>query len=123
VTHEVIKHHRTEVFREEVTKEIHVHHYYTYTQPIKTVEILPARHFIVDEKTGGKIEIPAPKGWTMPASMQPYTPDTSGLVAMTRHYLVDDEHPKGVPEPPPAAEQTRPSATRRYTPVAKQKSR
>ena len=101
VTHEVIKHNKTEIIQEEITREIHVHHYYTYTQPIKTIEILPARHFIVDGKTGEKVEIAAPEGWTLPTNMQPYTPDISGLRPEYRHYLVDDEHPNGVPEPPP----------------------
>ncbi len=101
VTHEVIKHNTTEILQEEITREIHVHHYYTYTQPIKTVEILPARHFIVDGQTGEKVEIAAPEGWTMPANMRPYKPDLTGIVAETRHYLVDDEHPAGMPEPAP----------------------
>lgn len=101
VTHEVVRHNKIEIVQEEVTREIHVHHYYTYTQPVKAVEILPARHFIVDGQTGEKVEIPAPEGWVMPANLQPCTPDISGIVAETRHYLVDEEHPSGIIEPAP----------------------
>ncbi|KIW77724.1 hypothetical protein Z517_07557 [Fonsecaea pedrosoi CBS 271.37] len=101
VTHEVVKQDTKEIVQEEITREIHVHHYYTYTQPIKAVEILPARHFLVDSETGEKVEIPAPEGWVMPSSLQPYKPDLSGISAVTRHYLVDDEHPTGTPEPEP----------------------
>ncbi|ETI28668.1 hypothetical protein G647_01119 [Cladophialophora carrionii CBS 160.54] len=109
VTHEVIKNNKTEIVQEEITREIHVHHYYTYTQPIKAVEILPARHFIVDGQTGEKVEIPPPEGWVMPANMQPYKPDMSALAVETRHYLVDEEHPTGVPEPAPPNVQKRES--------------
>ncbi|EXJ64720.1 hypothetical protein A1O7_01058 [Cladophialophora yegresii CBS 114405] len=109
VTHEVIRNNRTEIVQEEITREIHVHHYYTYTQPIKAVEILPARHFIVDGQTGEKVEIPPPEGWVMPANMHPYKPDLSNLAPETRHYLVDDEHPTGVLEPAPPNVQERES--------------
>merc|ERR1711939_715831 len=101
VTREVVKEHTIEIVQEAVTREIHVHHYYTHVQPIKAVEILPARHFIVDPTTGQKVEIPAPEGWEMPADLRPRNPDTSVLEPMSRHYLVDEEHPQGVPELPP----------------------
>jgi hypothetical protein len=101
VTHQVVKEHTIEVVQEAVTREIHVHHYYTHVQPIKAVEILPARHFKVDPTTGQKVEIPAPEGWEMPADLRPRKPDTSVLELMSRHYLVDEEHPTGVPELPP----------------------
>ncbi|KAK5338166.1 hypothetical protein LTR98_006015 [Exophiala xenobiotica] len=101
VTHQVVKEHTIEVVQEAVTREIHVHHYYTHVQPIKAVEVLPARHFIVDPTTGQKVEIPAPEGWEMPADLRPRKPDTSVLEPMSRHYLVDEEHPTGVPELPP----------------------
>ncbi|KIX97166.1 uncharacterized protein Z520_07280 [Fonsecaea multimorphosa CBS 102226] len=101
VTHEVVKRDTKEIVQEEITREIHVHHYYTYTQPIKAVEIRPARHFLVDAETGKKVEIPAPEGWVMPSNLQPYKPDLSGVSAATRHYLVDEEHPTGVTEPAP----------------------
>ncbi|KIW90243.1 uncharacterized protein Z519_08887 [Cladophialophora bantiana CBS 173.52] len=101
VTHEVIKREKKEMVQEEITREIHVHHYYTYTQPIKAIEVLPARHFLVDAETGKKVEIPAPEGWVMPNNLQPYKPDPSGIGAVTRHSLVDEEHPNGVLEPAP----------------------
>lgn len=105
VTREVVKNKRTEIVHEEITRHIHVHHYYTYVQPIRAVEVLPARHFVIDEKTGQKVEIPAPEGWTMPTSLQPTTPDLTGLGPVSRHYLVDEEHPNGIPEPPPPDDQ------------------
>jgi hypothetical protein len=101
VTHELIRHEKTEIVREEISKEVHVHHYFTYTQPIKTVEILPARHFMIDSETGEKFEIPPPEGWSMPPQLRPYTPDLSGLATETRHYLVNDQYPKGIPEAAP----------------------
>ncbi|KAL6249665.1 hypothetical protein RBB50_003520 [Rhinocladiella similis] len=103
VTREHVKEHTIEIVQEQVTREIHVHHYYTHVQPIRAVEVLPARHFIVDPTTGQKVEIPAPEGWEMPADMMHprKPPDTNILEPMTRHYLVDEEHPEGVPEPPP----------------------
>lgn len=107
VTHEVIKHNKKEIIKQQITREIHVHHYYTYTQPIKAVEILPARHFIVDVETGEKVEIPTPEGWAMPPNLAPYTPDTSILAPVSRHYLVNEEHPNGVMEPPPLPPTTR----------------
>lgn len=102
VTQEVIKEHTVEIIQEDVTREIHVHHYYTYIQPIRVVEILPARHFLVDPRTGQKVEIPAPEGWLMPTDMRPTQPDTRDLTPSTRHYLVDEDHPQGVMEPPPS---------------------
>ena len=101
VTHEVIKEHTVEIIREEITREIHVHHYYTQIQPVRVLEVLPARHFLVDPETGHKREIPEPAGWTMPTNMQPKSPDTSVLVPISRHYLVNEQYPKGVLEPPP----------------------
>lgn len=100
VTHETIIEQRTEVFTEEITRDVHYHHYYTYVQPIKVVEILPARHFMLDTVTGRKTEIAQPAGWTLPANMIPSSPDTSSIVGWTRHYLVDEEHPTGLPESP-----------------------
>ncbi|KIW15553.1 hypothetical protein PV08_05601 [Exophiala spinifera] len=104
VTREVVKEHTVEIVQEQVTREIHVHHYYTHIQPIRAVEVLPARHFIVDPATGQKVEIPAPEGWEMPSDMQPRKlnlPETNILEPMSRHYLVDEDHPEGTPEPPP----------------------
>jgi hypothetical protein len=110
VTQEVVKEHTVEIIQEEVTREVHVHHYYTYVQPIKAVEVLPARHFLVDEKTGQKVEIPAPKDWVMPSDMQPRKIDTSDLAPLTRHYLVDEKHPEGLPELPPLTPEKKKSA-------------
>lgn len=101
VTHENIIKQRTEIIQEEITRDIHMHHYFTYLQPIKVVEILPPKHFLLDLETGVKTEIPAPSGWTMPVSMKPVSPDASMLKTWTRHYLVNEEHPLGVPELPP----------------------
>lgn len=105
VTHETIIKERVEIIQEEITRDIHVHHYYTYQQPIKVVEILPPKHYFLDLETGVKTEIDPPFGWTMPVSMNPVVPDTKHLAAWTRHYLVNDEHPYGIPEAPPAVPQ------------------
>ncbi|KAK5048011.1 hypothetical protein LTR84_006201 [Exophiala bonariae] len=110
VTREVIREHRIEVLREEITREIHVHHYFTHVQPVRALEVLPARHFLVDPETGEKKEIPEPEGWSMPANLQPRTPDTSILAPVTRHYLVNEQHPLGILEssPPPHPPPTQP---------------
>jgi len=102
VTHETIHHQKTEIIQKAITRDIHVDHYYHYVQPIKVVEVLPARHFRVDEKTGEKVEIEAPEGWQMPESLQPRgAGDWSGLAQETRHYVVDEENPNGKLEDPP----------------------
>ena len=101
VVHETIIKKRTEIIQEAITRDIHVHHYYTYLQPIRVVEILPARHFFLDLQTGIKTEVLPPSDWQIPADMQPISPDTSMIKSTTRHYLVDEEHPRGILEPPP----------------------
>lgn len=101
VIHENVIKQKTEIRQKAITRDIHVHHYYTYIQPVKVVEILPAKHFILDPRTGVKTEIPAPPGWQLPNSLSPVLPDTSTVKGWTRHYLVDEEHPNGVLEPPP----------------------
>ncbi len=101
VTHETIIKQRTEIVQEEITRDIHVHHYYTYLQPVRVVEVLPARHYFLDLQTGIKTEVLPPADYQMPLSMTPISPDTSMVKATTRHYLVDEEHPTGVLEPPP----------------------
>lgn len=101
VTHETIIKERTEIVQEEITRDIHVHHYYTYAQPVKVVEVLPAKHYYLDLVTGVKTQIPAPKGWQLPVHMQPVAPDTSTIKSWTRHYLVDEAHPNGIAESPP----------------------
>jgi len=98
VTHETIVRHRTEVIQEAISRDIHVHHYYTYVQPIKVVEVLPAKHYFLDAATGKKTEVAAPAGWKMPASMLPSSQDYSKVKGWSRHYLVDEEHPNGVIE-------------------------
>lgn len=110
VTQEVIREHQVEIVREEITREIHVHHYFTQVQPIHALEILPARHFLIDPETGEKREIPAPEGWSIPTNLQPRTPDTSILTPVTRHYLVNEQHPQGILEssPPPHPPPTQP---------------
>lgn len=101
VTHETIIKERHEITQEAITRDIHIHHYYTYLQPVRVVEILPPKHFLFDPETGKKTEIPQPFGWTMPENMFPTSPDMSSVVGWTRHYLVNEEHPYGIPEPPP----------------------
>lgn len=101
VVHETIIKQRTEIVQEAITRDIHVHHYYTYVQPIRVVEILPARHFFLDLQTGIKTEVLPPPDWQIPPNMQPLSPDTSMIKGIVRHYLVDEEHPNGVLEPPP----------------------
>lgn len=103
VTHETIVKQRIEIIQEEITREIHVHHYYTYLQPIKVIEMLPARHYLLDLQTGTRSPIPAPPGWHMPVNTAPSLPDTSMVHGWTRHYLVDNEHPNGILEPAPPA--------------------
>lgn len=101
VTHETIVKKRTEIIREEITRDIHMHHYYTYQQPIKLVEILPPKHYFLDLETGVRTEIAPPFGWSLPVSMFPVSPNTSQLAGYTRHYLVNDQHPYGIPEEAP----------------------
>lgn len=101
VVHETIVKERTEIVQEAITRDIHIHHYYTYLQPVRVVEVLPARHYFLDLQTGTKTEVLPPPGWQMPVSMAPVVPDTSMVKATTRHYLVDEEHPHGVLESPP----------------------
>jgi hypothetical protein len=101
VTRETIYRNRTEIIQEEITRDIHVHHYYTYLQPIKVVEVLPARHYFLDHKTGVKTEIATPLGWILPDDMQSRQPETASVKGWTRHYLVNEQNPNGIPEPPP----------------------
>lgn len=109
VTHETIIKQRTEIIREEITRDIHYHHYYTYLQPVKVVEVLPPKHYFHDLQTGVTTEVAPPPGWKLPANMAPVCPDTSHLAATTRHYLVNEEHPHGILEEPPAVQREPPS--------------
>ncbi|RMZ80108.1 hypothetical protein DV737_g3126, partial [Chaetothyriales sp. CBS 132003] len=104
VTQECIYRQTTEIIQMAVSRDIHVHHYYEYLQPIKVVEILAARHWMLDLETGEKTEIPEPEGWVIPESMRPTKPDLSRVKKESRHYLVNDEHPNGVAEQPPVGE-------------------
>ncbi|RMD44492.1 hypothetical protein DV735_g677, partial [Chaetothyriales sp. CBS 134920] len=104
VAQECIYRQTTEIVQEAISRDIHVHHYYEYLQPIKVVEVLPARHWLLDVETGQKTEIPEPEGWVIPESMRPSKPDLSKVKKESRHYLVNGEHPNGVPEQPPAAD-------------------
>ena len=115
VTQETIVKQRTEIIQEAISRDIHVHHYYTYMQPVRVVEVLPAKHFTIDPRTGAKVEIQAPAGWTLPAEMTPRIPDTSVIKAWTRHYLVDEEHPRGILET--ASEKHEPALTNGHNPV------
>ena len=95
VTHEVKHHKTTEIIQEAITRDIHVDHYYHYVQPVKVVEVLPAKHFRLDKRTGEKISIAPPKDWEMTHDLTERTVDTSGVKGSRRDYLVDDENPTG----------------------------
>ena len=118
VTRERIHHQKTEVLYPAIERDIHVHHYYQYTQVILVQEVLPARHFKLDKDTGRKVEIPAPPGWEMPTKLTPQQPNTSELKQWTRHYLINDAHPNGVDEEPPTEEIRQKFASRAGVPVA-----
>jgi hypothetical protein len=109
VTQEVVKEHTVEIIQEEITRDIHIHHHYTYIQPVRAVEVLPARHFVIDPVTGVKTEIPAPPGWEMPTDVRPRTIDAGSLVSATRHYLVDEQYPHGKLESTSQQVQKKPS--------------
>ena len=118
VTRERIHHQKTEVIYPAIERDIHVHHYYQYSQVILVQEVLPARHFKLDKESGRKIEIPAPPGWEMPTKLTPQQPDTSELKQWTRHYLINDQHPNGVDEAPPTEENKQKYASRTGVQVA-----
>ncbi|KAK4935787.1 hypothetical protein LTR10_023237 [Elasticomyces elasticus] len=105
VTQEVVKQHTVKVVRDEISRDLHIHHFYTYVQPVKVVEVLPARHFVYDEETGEKVEIPTPAGWALPSDMTArtwnYDTHIRDLKPEYRHYVVDEERPNGELESPP----------------------
>ena len=102
VTQERIHIQRTEVVTKAIHRDIHIDHHYFYVQPIPVLEILPARHFWLDPKTGLKTEIPAPEGYKLPAHLEPRkAEDYSHLTQATRHYVVDEDNPLGQFESPP----------------------
>jgi hypothetical protein len=109
VTHETRHTKRVEVVQEAITRDIHVDHYYHYIQPVKVVEVNPARHFTLNSK-GEKVSIAAPEGWEMPSDMSVRRgPDfvngdgrdenkdlgKGALGWERRDYVVDEENPKG----------------------------
>jgi hypothetical protein len=102
VENQTIEHRKIVVTQPEIERDVHIHHYFEYEQPVYTTEILPPKHYRLDEKTGKKIEIQAPAYWKMPTSLTPRKADLSGLMGTQRHYLVDETHPFGVLESPPA---------------------
>ena len=95
-------HYYPQIYKPIVTHH-HIHHHYVYEQPIKVIEILPAKHYRINE-AGEKEEIEAPKDWVVPDSMKP-TPGIeeevkAQLEPTTRHYVVDEAHPRGQLEAP-----------------------
>jgi hypothetical protein len=98
ITPEDAGHSKTDTVQEEIIREIHVHHFFEYNQPIKTIEIVTARHFIVDAQTGEKVEIPPPEGWVMANLPQPHFSDPTG--PPTRQYVLDTMPTSGMTEPP-----------------------
>lgn len=94
-----------------IVRHHHVHHHYTYTQPVKVTEVLPARHFRIDEHTGDKVELDGPpEGYEEEECLgqqggQPHRNDevdqyhellrSGRLEPLTRHYVVDEENPQG----------------------------
>lgn len=95
VEQETVHINRTEINHPLVERDVHVHHYYEYEQPIAVTEVLPMKHYQLDPKTGEKTEIDAPAGWQPPDSFATTVPDTSQIRGTQRHYVVDREHPNG----------------------------
>lgn len=96
---------RTEILHPMVERDIHVHHYFEYEQPVSVTEVLAPQHYQIDPSTGTKVEIPPPPGWQLPQSMAVTRPDTSQLKGTQRHYLVDEDFPNGKLEAWSQAEQ------------------
>ena len=96
VTHETRHRQVTEIVTDSITRDIHVDHYYHYVQPVKVVEIAPAKHYRISSKTGEKLSIAQPNGWEMPADMSVRKGgDISGLQWDRRDYVVDERDPQG----------------------------
>lgn len=95
VEQEIIHHEKTEIIHPVISRDVHVHHYYEYEQPVKVTGVLPVKHYRLSPNTGEKFEVPPPPGWQAPQSLQATNPDTSQLKGTQRHYLVDEEHPEG----------------------------
>lgn len=100
VEQEIIEQRRIEITQPVIERDIHVHHYYEYEQPVQVTEVLPARHWGVDRNTQRRVEIEPPLDWKMPRSLSPRKVSTEGMKRTHRHYLVDEAHPHGVPEDP-----------------------
>ena len=98
IINETIEKRRIEIYHPEISRDIHINHYYRYEQPISVTEVLPAKHYYLDVQTGQKTEIEAPAHWRMPENLTPRIADYSGLKGTQRHYLVDRDHPNGIPE-------------------------
>lgn len=58
VTHETVRQDVHQVREEVITREIHQHHYIHRVQPVEEVEVLPARHYMLDGE-GIIREVPA----------------------------------------------------------------
>jgi hypothetical protein len=96
---------KTEVTHSTVERDVHIHHHYEYTQPIKVVEVLPPKHYRIDERTGAKIEIDPPPGWIMPQPLVTTAPDVSSIKSSQRHYVVNEQYPDGKLEDWPLKEE------------------
>lgn len=56
VTHETVKPAQHNVIEEHIQRETHVHDVYHRIQPVRDVEVLPARHYVQDPN-GGLTEV------------------------------------------------------------------
>jgi hypothetical protein len=63
VTHEQVRPYQHEQVEEHIYRDIHVHNVYHQIQPVRDVQVLPPRHFVLDAH-GNKVEIPDPGGST-----------------------------------------------------------
>ena len=95
VEKQTIQRERTEVVRPVIEKDVHVHHYYEYEQPVQVTEVLAPKHYRLDPATGEKVEIESPVGWQLPEPLTVQSPDISKIKGTQRHYVVDDDHPRG----------------------------
>ncbi|KAI1329072.1 hypothetical protein F5Y16DRAFT_418921 [Xylariaceae sp. FL0255] len=55
--HETVKPTMHEIVKERITRDIHTHDVFRRELPVYDVEVLPARHFILDEHTGQTKEV------------------------------------------------------------------
>ena len=96
VTHERKVRQIHEIVTESITRDIHVDHYYHVLQPLKATEVRPAQHIRISSKTGEKLSVAEPAGWSLPGELavRP-APDISGLQWERRDYVLDEENPTG----------------------------